>query len=272
MAARTVDDILAALDGAYSRAGEKPRRYIGASVVGKPCDAAIAFSLRGFPEDPIEPRVRRIFKLGHTIEAMVVADLKAAGLHVYDRDALTGEQYEYEEFGGHLQAHADGLVDVGDSQLIVLEIKGVNEDGFASLQERKLRSAYPMYFDQCQMLMAFAKIARTLFVAYAKNTSQYYVEVVEFDEVAWSHISFRIETVLKNEARRVAADPTSWQCRFCSRVGVCWNGVKAEVACHSCRWAYAHQRGGWWCGKHSREATRPCSDFVQYQPLPKESQ
>ncbi|MFO0448260.1 MAG: hypothetical protein ACK52I_06285, partial [Pseudomonadota bacterium] len=119
-----------AIDAAYSSVLEKPRQYIGASSVGAPCDAQVAFSLRGFPEDPIEPRVRRIFKLGHIIEDMVVADLKKAGFHVYDRDSLTGKQYAYSEHGGHVRAHADGLIDLGDGELRVLEIKSVNAEGF----------------------------------------------------------------------------------------------------------------------------------------------
>ena len=55
---------------------EKPREYIGASIIGNDCEALIAFSLRGFPNDPIPYRLQRIFRDGHRIENDVIFDIK----------------------------------------------------------------------------------------------------------------------------------------------------------------------------------------------------
>ena len=49
-----------------------PRQYIGASIIGNDCTAYIAYCLRGFPEDPIKPKMMRIFTLGHKIEDIVI--------------------------------------------------------------------------------------------------------------------------------------------------------------------------------------------------------
>ena len=39
---------------------------------------------------------------GHRIEDQVVADLKKAGFFIEEVDPITGKQYEFKEFGGHV--------------------------------------------------------------------------------------------------------------------------------------------------------------------------
>src|SRR5690606_18130753 len=91
------------IDSAYLRAAPREsRRYIGASCIGDPCDARLAFELRGFPtDDPPAPAQLRIFKLGHTIEELVIEDLLLAGFDV------VGQQDEGVDFGGHFLCHVD---------------------------------------------------------------------------------------------------------------------------------------------------------------------
>ena len=71
-------------DGYDADRKEKSRQYIGASIVGNPCDAVLAYNLRGFPNDEPNPRLKRIFALGHMLEEVVVEDLKKrAGVQVW---------------------------------------------------------------------------------------------------------------------------------------------------------------------------------------------
>ena len=70
-------DVIQAIDAGYTdEKREKARRYIGASIIGTACEAVLGFNMRGFPNEPPGPRLKRIFNLGHILEDVVVKDLK----------------------------------------------------------------------------------------------------------------------------------------------------------------------------------------------------
>lgn len=264
------DAIIAAIDDAYAREPQqRPRQYIGASVVGNPCDAYLAFSLRGFPEDVPPPRLKRVFCLGHMLEDEVVRDLKRAGVRVSEKDQLTGRQYTYEDFGGHISSHADGHVEFDDGVLRLLEIKSMNRASWGKFVEDGVRRSHPRYFAQMQMLMGLSGITSCLIVAYCKDTSDYHAEVVEFDEFEWASLKVRIETALRGEAKRVATDRSDWRCKGCFRMSVCWMGADVPKRCSTCALAQPDPHGGWWCSRHERAAVALCADWKVYEPIPR---
>lgn len=267
--------IKAAIDEAWSRdKRDQVRSYIGASSIGDQCDVYLTLGLRGFPDNPIEPRLRRIFALGNKIEDMVVDDLRKAGLSVLPVDPMTGRQWAYEEYGGHVKCHLDGQVleadDAGG-----LEIKSMNERLFKKFVDEGVRSSHPKYFDQMQMCMALSGLRWFLFVSYCKNDSHYHCEVVHFDELAWSVNHHRIEVVLGGEARRIAADETDWRCRSCFKSRQCWRPTgfdedrEVPRACRTCANASPAATGGWHCDLHNQPATSPCDEWASYLPKPR---
>lgn len=262
--------LIAAIDEAYAREQQqKPREYIGASVVGHPCDAYLAFSLRGFPEDVPPPRLKRVFRLGHILEDEVVRDLKRSGLRVSEKDQLTGKQYGYDDFGGHISAHADGHVEMEDGELRLLEVKSMNRSSFSKFAEDGVRRSHPRYYAQMQMLMGMSGIPSCLFIAYGKDTSEYHAEIVEYDEFEWSALKARIETALRGEAKKVATDRSDWRCKGCFRASVCWLGAEVPKRCGTCAHARPDPKTWWWCGKHERAAEATCADWTAYEPLPR---
>lgn len=263
--------IVEAIDAGYAGQNETPRAYIGASVIGHTCDAYLAFCLRGFAEGKFPPRVKRIFKLGHKLETQVVEDLKKhSGLQVYELDGLTGRQHAYSMFGTHVRCHADGQVEDPDGTLRLLEVKSMNDKSFEEFRERGVKSSHPRYYAQMMMLMALSSIPTCLFIAYNKNTSEYWAQLVEFDEFEWHYLRHRIDIVMTNQARRVASDRADWRCKQCSREEICWRGGTTPASCATCQFAAATRLGGWWCLKHDRDATGLCGLYEQYAPLPKE--
>ena len=104
---KSADDVIKAIDEGYRKQPkERARDYIGASGIGTQCDAYQAYSLRGFPNDVAEPKLKRIFKLGHILEDIVVKDIKEkADVRVWEVDGLTGRQHTYEQLGGHVVCH-----------------------------------------------------------------------------------------------------------------------------------------------------------------------
>ena len=138
-------DTVKAIDEGYAREKrERARDYIGASGIGSACDAELAYSLRGFPNTDPDPRLKRIFRLGHILEDEVVRDLKLkADVRVWEKDGLTGRQHTYSELGGHVVCHMDGHIQLDDEVLRVLEIKSMNEASFKKFQKDGVKISPP---------------------------------------------------------------------------------------------------------------------------------
>jgi hypothetical protein len=271
---KTAEDILDAIEVGYNagrdgRREEKPRRYIGASMIGTDCDAEVALNLRGFPSVTPAPKMKRIFNLGHALEDMIVRDLKdVARLPVFDRDPLTGKQYAFHDVGGHVVCHLDGMIETADG-LNVLEIKSMNEAMWKRFKKHGVKVSHPKYYAQLQMMMAMAKLQRSVFIAYNKNTSEYHCEFVDFDSLEFDFIEAKANRALGDEAHRVAADPDDWRCARCFKRTSCWDLEPVEPACSRCSHAVSAESGDWYCELHKHTAEDVCGDYQQYFPRSK---
>ena len=257
------------IDEAYQREGRDQRRkYIGASSVGGDCLAEQSFAFRGFPETPPSAKLKRIFKMGHVIEDIVVADLKKAEIDVFEVDGLTGRQFEYRSHGDHVQAHADGQMQY-DGELRLLEIKSMNDRKWKECKKKGVRSSHPRYQSQMQMMMAMSGIGSCVFVAYNKNTSEYLSEIVTYDEFEASAILDKIERVMRGDAPKITDNIDDWRCRGCFQRGSCWLGERPKVStCRSCLSGTAKEMGGWYCNRHEQdvEDDHVCDDFEFWEP------
>tara|TARA_B100000749_G_scaffold260869_1_gene232641 strand:+ start:19 stop:900 length:882 start_codon:yes stop_codon:yes gene_type:complete len=268
-------EITQAIDDGYdSEPPQKARNYIGASNIGHPCDALLSFSLRGFPETSPDARLKRIFKLGHILEDVVIKDMKEKGdIRVWEKDGLTGRQHAYNLFGGHVNAHLDGHVEIQNtktqySEISVLEVKSMNDASWKKYKKYGVRKSHPRYFAQCQMMMGMSGLGKTLFIAYNKNDSSYWIEVLTFDELEYANLMARIEVIFANEATKISHDKTDWRCKGCFKRGVCWDDDPVPVSCETCQHAQPKENGIWFCNEHQKEATKACKDYDLYRPLP----
>lgn len=253
---------------AHDTSKEEVRAYLGASIVGNPCGAYLAFSLRGFPNNQPDKQLKRIFALGHVIEDIVIADLRKSGLDVIDRDQTTGRQIAYQLYGGHVKMHMDGQI-VEDGGLALLEIKSMGDSKFKEFQSKGIRNSHRIYYDQMQLMMGASGIQHAYLVAYNKNNSDYHSERVKFDEFYFAQQQYRIEKVLANEAEKIATDETDWRCRGCFKFDACWRGDRPEADCRNCGHAIAMPDGKWFCRHHKRDATEACEAHAFYAPLEK---
>lgn len=259
--------ILARLDAPTTEAGW-PSRSISAGIVGDPCLAVLAYSLRGFPAEAPQPRLSRIFALGHKIEDMVLRDLRRAGIPVMEKDAFTGKQFTYQAFGGLLKGKADGLIeDPETGKLALLEIKSMNDALHTKCANHGVKISHPKYYAQMQFMMGLSGIRRSLLVAYNKDNSAYLVEEVGFDEFYYGYLKARSEAVLAGVAEKVAETEADWRCRGCRFSDYCWQGAAPEPACKNCVHAAPEATGEWWCKLHARKATEVCDDHRTYRPM-----
>lgn len=264
-----VDQIIEQIDASFvgRRKATRPRDYIGASSIGQECDASIAYSLRGFPDTEPEPRLQRIFQLGHALEDIVVADLKSAGVDVMDRDGLTGKQYTFEEWGGHVVCHTDGIIQDGD-ELYILEVKSMKATQWNKFKKHGVKKSHRYYYDQMLMMMGMSGARRAFFIAYNKDTSEYHAEVVELDELELNFISERIQRIVESgTGMKIAKDEEDWRCRGCFKHGVCWNDEDVfEVNCATCAHSVPMEDGGWWCELDDRHCAEPCKRWDKFKP------
>lgn len=246
---------------------QKPRQYIGASIVGNPCDAYLAFVLRGFPDAKIGYRLRRIFRDGHRIEEDVIKDLKKTNVKVMENDPYTNKQWAYTLYGGHCVGHADGIVEnKADESSMLLEIKSMNDNKFKEFSTKGVKYSHRNYYSQVQFMMGMSKMVECLFIAYNKNTSEYHSELVKYDEFHYYGLLARIELVLQGDARKISDKPSDWRCRGCFKREVCWEEREPEQTMKTCMNNTPTKDGKWVCQKGCHEA---CLEWKQYRPMPK---
>ena len=265
-------NVITFIDEAYDLETEsKSRKYIGASGVGNPCDANLAFSLRGFPNTEPPAFLKRIFAMGHMIEEVVVADLKKVkGAVVIENDPETGEQWSYQELGGHISSHTDGMIEL-DGKTYILEIKSMNNTSFQKFLNKGVKISHHSYYCQLMMYMALADMEEAFFIAYNKDKSRYHAEIVEFDQLEWSYLKHRIVTVLNGDAAKISVDITDWRCRGCFKRDVCWSDMAVPVEASSCQFSKPVKDGTWLCDNCG--GTEGCNDpekYMRYHPQPRE--
>lgn len=264
------DPIAQAIDRGYGAREEPVREYLGASTIGHSCDAFLALSLRGLDEDTLEPNLQRIFKLGHKVEDLVVEDLRRAGFAVYDKDPRTGKQWRFEAYGGLVACHADGLIQVVPGETWLLEVKSVNRSNFNAFKKNGVAVWNPKYLGQMHMLMGMSGYAKTLFITYCKDNSEYHSEIVDFDPIVYSAQQVRISTVLFGDAYRQSRMEDSPLCKACFKRKACWENDPIRMTCKTCTHSKPLQNGVWWCGHKNQACLTTCSDWSRYRPKEKQ--
>lgn len=249
-------EIIDRVYASYEKAENEKGFYLGrlgASFLGKECLRETWLSWRAYARPVFGGRMLRLFETGHQQEARIVADLRAAGLEVWDRDAETGEQIEYTEETGHFIVKLDGIVRrVPESPKAahVLEIKTHNKNSFSALQKHKLQKSKPEHYVQVQAGMLFSGVKRGLYVALCKDDEQLYVERVYPDEAVQVAAQRKIITLVNATMRPagISTDGEGFGCKFCDMKPVCLNQVEPLRTCRSCVHADpANQKGEWVC-------------------------
>lgn len=264
------------IETAYEEQKEdKARRYIGASIVGNQCEAYLALSLRGFKNDKVDSRLKRIFRDGHRIEDVVIADMKLAKVNVIDRDPMTGKQFEYNDYDGHVSGHADGVIEE-DGVPVLLEIKSMNDDKWNSFKSKGVAISHPLYYAQMQYMMGRSGMRSGVLVSYNKNTSEYHSETVAFDTFFYAALQAKVDRVMdKGTGVRIARDRADWRCTRCFKKTACWKGVE-EKSCSLCKHSEPAINKKWKCNHPSVVSANPeadifdadhvCGNFELYVP------
>lgn len=256
--------------GTIESTEEEQRSYVGASGVGKDCDLALQYDLRGYPQKRKPPAVLRILEMGHIIEELVVTHLRKAGYAVLEVDRDTGKQFEYTAFGGHVRGHADGMILVDDVPH-VLEIKSMNDKKWTAFKNQGVASSHALYYAQVQLLMGLSGIQNSVIVAYNKNNSLYHYEFVDYDHAAFVALIIKAwRVVRKQSTKQVSDNPLAFVCRYCNYKPHCWpsgeESLAISVECKTCRHARPVGRQRWFCTQNQTLCSDPCGHWSRIEP------
>lgn len=245
---------------------EPVRTYIGASTIGHSCDAFLALCLRGFPEDTLDGKLQRIFKVGHAIEQLVVNDLRLAGFPVYDTNPKTGQQWRFTKYGDNVVCHADALMQLDDGTFCVAEIKSMNNFHFMNMKRQGLSVSHPKYIEQTQMLLGMSGYATAHLIAYNKDTSDYWSEEIGADPFVFSAQMARAERAMFSHPVRQTKDPDSLLCKKCFKRDACWFDKPVPKTCKTCIFSFVESDGSWSCRVTGKPATEVCEKWARWRP------
>jgi hypothetical protein len=223
----------------------RPRRdYLGASRLGHPCERALQFEFTGAPKDDgrdFAGQSLRIFAIGHVLEDLAVAWLRAAGfdLHTRKGNRPDGGQFGFSIAGGRIRGHVDGIIaggpeDLGLALPALWECKTMNAKNWRACVRDGVARAKPVYAAQIALYQAYMEgsvpgisAAPAMFTAINKDTAELHHELVPFDAALAQSMSDRAVRILQATDAgellpRVATIPDFFECRFCPWAERCW--------------------------------------------------
>lgn len=216
------DDLVQTIDNYLSEQIRKKtnRDYLGGSIIGKECDRQLWYEYHQ-PSQNDNPRVERIFHLGHLLESYVISLLKHSGFTVY-------HESEENQFGfkdGKIAGNIDGVIIVNDEPYL-LEIKSASDKRFAEMVKVGVEQSDPVYYTQMQVYMKYMELNKALFVAINKNDCSLHIEEVGYNSIhADAKINRGKEIVeMKNEPERKYKTKAFYRCKICSYKEKCWDG------------------------------------------------
>lgn len=253
-------EVVTAIYRSYYEQGtaEPPRPYLGASSIGAECNRQLWYNFRWAQQVKFDGRMYRLFQTGHLEEPRMVADLRAIGATVHDRDPLTGKQYNFTDLWGHFRGNADGKafnIPGGGKQPHILEFKTHSNKSFTALSKQGVANAKPMHYAQMQMYMGWDKTDRALYLAKNKDTDELYAERIKYDPALFMRLQARAQQIIfaSTPPSRITDDPAFFICQMCDHKKLCHGNKVAQLSCRTCVYATPTQDGdgSWHCSKYN---------------------
>lgn len=245
------------------------RPHLGASIIGHACRRYLWLTFRWARQARFSGRMLRLFERGQREEAIMVSNLRAAGVEVWELDD-SGRQYGVATFGGHFSGSMDGvalgLLEAPKTPH-VLEFKTHNTKSFADLVRHGVQKAKPNHYAQMQVYMGLGGFTRAFYLAVNKDTDELHSERVHFDGAAFKDLISKAETIIftPEPLERISVDPAWYQCKMCDLRELCHATRAPAVNCRTCAHSTPRRDGGWLCERHnktltSQEQRKGCSD------------
>ena len=253
--------LVQAIYGLHERreSAEPARPYLGASVLGEPCDRRLWLAFRWVDRERFDGRMLRLFDTGHREEARLLDELRALGLEVWDRQP-DGSQFGvsacFGHFRGHLDAVVRGLPEAPKTPHLV-DVKTVSSKKFKDLLRDGFRKAYPKYHAQGTVYMGLMGLERAAFVFVVKDTDEIHVERFDFDVAEFERLMARAARIIfaAEPPLRISNDAAWHECKFCPFHAHCHGHAAPAPTCRSCAHVTPERDGDarWSCAQHGHD-------------------
>lgn len=249
------EKIVAALDEALDleMRRQPPWAAISPSALGGECDRMVSFEYFEAIEEKakakrqgeaylaprkFDPHMHRVFRDGSTLETMILDDLERAGFKL-DRYDSEGKQHGFRaKFGNKtFSGRVDAIIVRSPFEEVatpaIVDVKTMNDDKWQKMVKHGLAKSHPQYVAQLQLYMGMMGLTNpAMLVAYNKNTAQYAIEFVPFDQEKCQELIQRAQRLLDASSPydlprgglSREMPPCTW-CRFADK---CWTPMLEE--------------------------------------------
>jgi hypothetical protein len=227
VASEAINEIVEAAQKRWIKA-QPPREYLGASSLGHECLRRIQLDWL-HPIHP-EPRIERIFSRGRWWEKYAGELMSKAGFAMI----RSGSEVAFSQVDGAFKGHADAIIYDGPhidgvAYPCLWECKGLGSKGWNKLAKGSLRKEYPVYYDQCQLYMAYLELTAepAIFTACNMDTMELLHLTVPFDSERAQAASDRAVLIVRamranEELPKIRGDGDGFPCTMCGHKERCW--------------------------------------------------
>ena len=218
------------IDQKLENVSEKPRAYLGASIVGISCERAVQYHLLMSQGEKIEKkgipgRTMRIFDRGFTYEEKAIRWLKMAGF------VFGGNQVGIEDFDGLFKGHCDGIItegpDVGLKLPCLWECKCLQDKSWKAIEKDGLQKYSSSYWAQAHLYLAYLELESCLYTVVNANTMELNHFVIKRDYEVARQYRDRVARILNASTMgelvpRMTTDKNYYECKYCDFREECW--------------------------------------------------
>jgi len=250
------------------------RNHLGASELGEECWRKLWYGFRWVKQERFDGRMLRLFNVGHSAEPRFISYLRGIGFEVKEFDE-DGKQFRISGAMGHYGGSLDGMCKAPTRYELSEDLIFLNEyktngtgPGFTKVDTDGLQKAKPKHFAQMSQYGWHYKLKYGIYLIENKNDSSITIKVIPIDWNLGQQLEKKATDIInsKEPPPRISENPAMFSCKFCDKVGICFNGDKPEKNCRSCRNSMPTQDATWTCSLHglipSDFIPKGCSDWL----------
>ncbi|OYV96104.1 MAG: hypothetical protein B7Z62_08830 [Deltaproteobacteria bacterium 37-65-8] len=260
------DPTLEAIDEALEATQDRSQRpYLGMSSIGRVCKRALWYGFRWASVPQFDAATLKRFEDGHRGEDLQAARLRLVrGIELHTVDTGTGQQFGFQDFGGHFRGHMDGAICgliQAPKTFHVWEHKQTDDKKQAALIKAKQAHGEKQalcewdltYYAQGQLYMHYSGMERhylTVATPGGRSTVSCRTEYVKED--AEEFVAKAKEVIFAaGPLERISDKPDWYACKWCDHRAICHEQRIPQVSCRTCAHSTACADGTWKCEAHA---------------------
>lgn len=262
-----LDPTIQAMDAAiYERQNRDRRRpYLGMSSLGNPCQRQLWYGFRWAMRVVFDAHTLKLFADGHRDEDVTANLLRGIkGITLITVDIETGRQIGYEDFGGHLRGHADGIINgiinapkadhIWEHKCSAKQrelVKAINSLG----EKNALKKWNYTYYAQHILYMHYEGINRGYLTCSNPGGRGHVGLRTNSDPQEVKKLQEKAKRIIFSDQApdKISEDPSYYICKWCDFSEICHGTEKAaDRNCRTCMYVTPTDHGTWRCD-HRKE-------------------